>query len=456
VFRDVVVRQAAHPEPAVLAVPRLEIDVQWRALLRGRIVARSRIDAPRFHIDVVQLRSEVRDPVPMHRRGWQRLPELYPLDVNAIVVRDGSLTYVAPGARRPLRLTQVQASALNIRHVEDPRARHPSPLQLRAVVFDEGRARFDGAADFLRHARPVLRGSGSIDAVPLATLGPILRDYPLRIGGGTLAARGAVESDMAGTRAHLARVAIDGLRADYLGGAEPAARAALRRVARAARRASRDPALALRMDELRVQGEFGFVNLGRDPSYRVYLDEATLVARDVTNRRSPRQSTLALDGRLMGSGRAAIRGVFRPGPGAPDFALDVRATGTRLPALNPMLRAHAKLDAAAGSFSLYSQVLVRDGRIRGYVKPLFRDVDVYDRDQDRGDNPFRQLYEFVADGVRRILENRRDEVGTIADLSGPVNDPQASTPQIIANLARNAFVEAILPGFEREAVAARR
>ena len=91
------------------------------------------------------------------------------------------------------------------------------------------------------------------------------------------------------------------------------------------------------------------------------------------------------------------------------------------------------------------------------MKPLFRDVDLYDRNQDGDDGVLHQLYELIADGVRAMLENRRrDEVGTIADLSGPVKDPQASIPQILGNLARNAFVEAILPGFEREAVAARR
>lgn len=448
-FHDLVIRQAAHPEPAVFAAPRLVIDVEWRALLRGRVVARALLEAPAVVIDVQQLHAEAADRVPLVRRGWQRLPELYPLEVNAVVVRDGTLLYRAPDAVRPLRLTRVAGWIANIRHVEAAAARYPSPLHLEAVVFDVGRARFDGAADLLRHARPALRGSGAIDAVPLETLGPVLRDYPLRIAGGTLATRGAIESGPAGTSLRLAQVAITGIRVDWLGGADERQLAAVRRAAAAARRAARDPALTFAMDELRVDGEFGYVNRERSPPYRVFLDRAEMLARGLGNRPSATPATLRVSGRPMGSGEAIVTGAFSNGPGPPDFALDIRARGTRLPALNPLLRAHAGLDADAGTVSLYSQVLVRDGRIRGYVKPLLRDVDLYSREQDRDDGLLHRLYEFVADGVRRMLENdREDTIATVADLSGPVQDPRASTWQVIRNIARNAFVQALRPGFE--------
>lgn len=451
-FRDVVVRQLAHPEPAVLALPRMVIDVEWRALLRGRVVARALLDAPALVIDAEQLRSEARDPVPLARRGWQRLPELYPLEVNTLGIRDGTLVYRVVDAREPIRLTSIQGAAYNIRHVEAGDSSHPSPVHLEAVVFDRGRARFDGAADFLRHRRTAVRGRGAIDAVPLATLGPLLHDYPLRIEGGTLAAAGDVDLGDAGVRAHLAKVGIDDLHVDYLGGGDPREAEAVRQAAAAARRASRDPAVRLRIDELRLGGDFGFVNRDRSPAYRLFLDQAQVVALGFDNQDRDGRTSLRVRGRPMGSGRAWLRGEFRNGPGPADFALDLRADGTSLRALNPLLRAHANLDAAAGRVTLYSQLVVRDGRIRGYVKPLVEDAKIYDREQDADDGPLHRLYEWIADGVRSVLENRRrDTLGTVADLSGPVGDPQASTWQIIRNLARNAFVEALLPGFEGRA-----
>jgi hypothetical protein len=49
------------------------------------------------------------------------------------------------------------------------------------------------------------------------------------------------------------------------------------------------------------------------------------------------------------------------------------------------------------------------------------------------------------------LKNRpRKEVVTVADVSGPVSTPHASPSEIIGKLLENAFIKAILPGFESE------
>ena len=48
------------------------------------------------------------------------------------------------------------------------------------------------------------------------------------------------------------------------------------------------------------------------------------------------------------------------------------------------------------------------------------------------------------------------EVATKADVSGPLDSPQTSTWQVLVRLVQNAFIKAILPGFEREAAASSR
>jgi hypothetical protein len=89
--------------------------------------------------------------------------------------------------------------------------------------------------------------------------------------------------------------------------------------------------------------------------------------------------------------------------------------------------------------------------VEGYIKPLFKDMKVYDARQDREKSLFRKLYEGLVGGVAKLLENRpREEVATRTDLSGAVENPEASTWQVIVNLVRNAFFQAILPGFEKE------
>jgi hypothetical protein len=90
--------------------------------------------------------------------------------------------------------------------------------------------------------------------------------------------------------------------------------------------------------------------------------------------------------------------------------------------------------------------------VDGYVKPLFHEVEVYDAEQDREKGFFHKLWERIAEGLAEILENPpREDVATVADISGPVSNPGASNLQVVLNLIENAFFDAILPGFREQA-----
>src|SRR5690606_3653989 len=95
--------------------------------------------------------------------------------------------------------------------------------------------------------------------------------------------------------------------------------------------------------------------------------------------------------------------------------------------LNDLLRSRGGFDVNAGNFSLFSEIAVREGRVDGYVKPLFANLDVYDRRQDSDKNIFQQAYEGIVGGIGTLLENQpRDEVATRTDLSGRIENPETS------------------------------
>src|SRR5262245_2933655 len=100
---DLVIRQDAHPEPAILVIPRLHASVQWKELLILRVVADFAVDRPVTYVNLPQLRSELADKVPVDRKGWQQAVEaIYPLKINLLTIRDGQLTYVDEDPKRPL------------------------------------------------------------------------------------------------------------------------------------------------------------------------------------------------------------------------------------------------------------------------------------------------------------------------------------------------------------------
>jgi hypothetical protein len=200
-----------------------------------------------------------------------------------------------------------------------------------------------------------------------------------------------------------------------------------------------------------VDAEIGIVDRAAEPEYRVFLEEARLELRDFSNVEDGRRGSARLTGQFMGSGPTTLEATFAPAARQADFSFDLSMRDVDLAAMNDALRATGGVDVTRGTFSLYTQLTVRDGRIDGYVKPLFSDMDVYDREQDANESVLRQAYEGLVGGVASLLENpRRDQVATVTDLSGRVENPRASTIDIVVGLIRNAFVKAILPGLEPE------
>jgi hypothetical protein len=119
--------------------------------------------------------------------------------------------------------------------------------------------------------------------------------------------------------------------------------------------------------------------------------------------------------------------------------------------MNNLLRAHAKIDVASGMFSVFSELRVKNGRVDGYVKPLFRDLTVYDPVQDEHKGLGQKIKEKAADIAGRVLRNRpREEVATVAPIAGPLVNPKVSTWETLIGLVQNAFLKAILPGFLQE------
>src|SRR5215813_10211753 len=113
------------------------------------------------------------------------------------------------------------------------------------------------------------------------------------------------------------------------------------------------------------------------------------------------------------------------------------------------VRAYGTFGVAPVKYSLFSELKVTDGNITGYVKPLFRDVQV-GGDQPGEPKTFGQkVRESLIGMLAKILKNRpRGEVATVVPISGRVGQPQTRTWEAIGGLLRNAFLRAILPGFE--------
>ncbi|HYK41708.1 MAG TPA: DUF748 domain-containing protein [Thermoanaerobaculia bacterium] len=454
-LKQLTVRQQANPNPPVIVVPRLKASVQWEELLTGHLVADFLMDKPRLNVNLPQLEAESKDPTPMKDKGWQdAVQQIYPLKINLWRVNDADVVYIDDPKQPPLHIEHLYLRASNIRNIHSREHVYPSPVHAEAVVFGSGHGVVDGHADFLAKPIPGLHTNFQLDKVPLDNLKSITRRANLELKGGTLSTHGELEYAAKTKNVHVADLTIQSVRADYIHTAAtaPAETARKEKVSQAAKKASNRSDMDLRLDRFEIRNaDIGLVNRAKDPPYRAFISGTNLTITNLSNKFEHGPATATVTGKFMGSGTARATAHFRPDKNGPDFDLDAAIENTDMTKMNDMLRAYGKFDVVAGKFFFYSELRVKNGQINGYVKPLFQDMKVYDKRQDAEKSAFRKLYEKLVGGISKLLENKeRKEVATKANISGPVSSPNSSTLQVIGKLIENAFIKAILPGFDEQ------
>lgn len=197
---------------------------------------------------------------------------------------------------------------------------------------------------------------------------------------------------------------------------------------------------------------FGYINKASDPNYRVFISQVTGAMTNFSNHFEEGPAVAQLKGKFMGTGATTATATFRSEKKSPDFNLNLAIVDTRMPPMSDLFRAYGNFDIRQGLFSLFAELTIRNNMINGYVKPLFKDLEVDDLRTEKQRNLFHRTYIAIVRGLSKLLENpKTKQVATEATISGPVSEgKKTSTWQVIVNLVRNAFVQAILPGFERE------
>ena len=452
-LRDTIIVQNEHPDPPVANIERLYASVHWGALLSGRVVGDVLIDHPIVVLNLEQAKREINDPTPVKDRGWQdALQAIYPLNINELQIRRADITYHDKGPFKPLHVHDLEFRASNIRNVHSEQGVYPSSMSLEAKIFEAGHVSATGWADFLAEPYAAFSADVKVDTIELDYFKPITNRYNILVDQGTLSAAGQVEIAPQYKTAKLWQATVDGVHVDYVHTAatSPVEHAAAIRTARAAQSASTDPGMMLRIDRLDVvKSNLGFINRATTPEYRLFLADTTLTVTNLSSIHSGETAVAHIRGQFMGTGPATVDFKLHPERPGPDFDLAVRIDDTALAAMNDLLQAYGKFDVVAGRFSLYSEMTVKNRQISGYVKPLFQDMEVYDQQKDRNRTVFQKMYEGAVNIVAKILQNRpRSEVATRVEISGQLEQPNVSILSAIIGLVQNAFIKAILPGFE--------
>lgn len=446
--------QLAHPNPAVADFPMMRFRIQWTELLSRRVVADVLLSRPKVHIDKTQLVTEKNSRVPLRQEGWQgALEAAYPFKINRFTIDDGDVVYIQDAVSPPLHLTKLNFTSDNIRNIHLPNNDYPSHLHASPIMFGNGRATIYGYANYLEKPFPGARIHFTLENVPLSAFDPEIRQINVAVSGGRLFGSGLAEYSPKITRVKIDDMKLEGVGVNYVH--MPATeQAEARRVKAAGRQIEKQnnrQAVEINVSELDItHSNFSYTDKTKNPNYRLFLTDIDLTLRNLANHQQRKPADLTMHGKFMGSGDTKASGTFLATQGGPAFNLNVAIQNTDLPSLNDLLRAYGRFDVAAGQFSIFTEVDIKNGDINGYAKPLFANLKVYDYQKDKNTGVIHQAKELVIGGASHLFKNSRtQQVATEVDLKGKLTKPDISTWQALVEVLHNAFIQAILPGFDR-------
>lgn len=214
-----------------------------------------------------------------------------------------------------------------------------------------------------------------------------------------------------------------------------------------------DSIMPLKINRVEMtDGEIHYIDFTKSPKVDVSLKEIHLLASNLTNvidKDVKLPSTINAEAVCYG-GTLSYKMKLNALEEYPTFDINAELKNTKLVQLNDFLTSYAGFDVNKGSFGLYTEMAAKEGKFKGYVKPLIKDLDVVGK-EDKRDKFFQKLKESLIGAVGVIFRNpKSDQVATKVSFEGDFSDPKSSRLDTIWELVRNAFIQALLPSVDNQ------
>ncbi|MDM3891558.1 DUF748 domain-containing protein [Pseudomonas juntendi] len=217
--------------------------------------------------------------------------------------------------------------------------------------------------------------------------------------------------------------------------------------------------LPITLDEVHIdKGTLTFRNFNSNPPVNLKATRLDATISNLTNVRDKQgRRDASFEGTALIAGNAKVesRATFDPFSDFDDFEFRLRATGIELRNLNDFASAYGKFDFSAGHGDVVIEAQAENGRLNGYIKPLLRDVDVFDWQQDvenKDKGFFRSVWEAVVGASETVLKNQpKNQFATRVELSGSVHKQNISAFEAFLQILRNGFIQAFNARYEQPA-----
>lgn len=199
------------------------------------------------------------------------------------------------------------------------------------------------------------------------------------------------------------------------------------------------------------RGEVHFHNFQADSMLDISLAKLKMDIEGLTNRPGSNDSlntTVHVTAIAMGHAPFKATMHLNPFSRLPMLNASLQMHDLRLTTLNSLLRTYGKFDVEAGKFSVTTEISVHHGEVKGYLKPILKDVKItsLEKIQKKGFS----LWEVVLEGAKNLFKNQSiDQVATRIPLSGDLTNAKTDIFTTLVMVLYNAFIQALTPELEK-------
>ncbi|WP_394222243.1 DUF748 domain-containing protein [Alteromonas gracilis] len=206
----------------------------------------------------------------------------------------------------------------------------------------------------------------------------------------------------------------------------------------------------LRIDKLAInQGKVAFHNPDTTPAIDIALHDIQLEINNLVNSDNlsdSRVATAKAKGQTAEQGTISLNAKLNPSTKAPTFDIDIQADNVGLVNFKNLLDTYAPFDLEAGTLTLAAEVASNEGKVKGYIKPILHNVEVFSWKGDivrDGDGFFEGSVEAISAFITELFENQsEDQIATRIPIEGDLSSPETQTWDAFIAILKNAFVQA--------------
>jgi uncharacterized protein DUF748 len=199
-------------------------------------------------------------------------------------------------------------------------------------------------------------------------------------------------------------------------------------------------------------GSIHYVDAGASPKVDIYLQQAHIIAENLknvedtkTNLPSPITATANVYG-----GTLSLNMKMDALAKQTRFDLNAEIKNANLVQLNDFFKAYGNFDVHKGTLGLYTEFAAKEGKYKGYIKPIIKDLDVVGP-EDKKDGFLQKTWETIIGAAGKVLKNhKKDQVATKVPIEGSFNGSHTDVMEAIWELLKNAFIQALMPDIDNK------